>query len=210
MPQTDVIDALPEGAFRGDWLKSHIHYLCRVILNESGAVKACNVGSAVESVSAVHDVAHPVCYVKGLGKHAGSHEAHEVGLNLEIKVVGVGVVEPVAAFRGHDALADVVPSGLVGMGKVIWRVGKAQREVFGRCPQSQLLEGLRKGEVVVNVVKQAWFTVPPVLDVAFSPANGDFLRNYGSAELEFRGGTVNHPYCLSCPAALDLVHEGVP
>ena len=84
-----------------DCFQGHVHNLCRVRLHESCAVKACDVCSAVETVSAVHDVPHAICNVKGFSKHSGRHQAHEIGLNLEIEVVGVRVVEPVAALRRH-------------------------------------------------------------------------------------------------------------
>ena len=71
-----------------------------------------------------------VCNVHGLGQHAGRHKAHKIGLNLEVQVVGVGVVEPVAAFRGHDALTDVVSAGLISVSKVIGGVCKAKRKLL--------------------------------------------------------------------------------
>ena len=193
----------------GDGLKGHVHYLCRIVFHKGCAVKACDVGSAVESVSAVHYVANPVCYVKRFREHAGRHQADEIGLNLEVKVVGVGVVEPVAAFRRHDALAHVVPSRLVGMGKVIGRVCKAQGKVLGRCVQTKLFKGLGKSEVVVDVVKETGLTVPPVLDVALAPADRNLFRDYCAAEFELCGSAVHYAYGLARPAALDLVHEGI-
>ena len=209
MQDADVVDALPEGALAGYALQCHVNYLGRVVFDERGAVQAGYEGSAVKAVTAVHDVTHAVCNVKRLGNHARGHKTDEIGLDLEVQVVGVRVVEPVAGLRRHDALADVVPAGLIGMGKMVGRVCKPHGQFFRRRVKPQLPKSFGEGEVVVNVVKEAGLAEPPVLDVAFSPGDGHIVRDQRSAELEFRGSTVNHAYCLAGPAAHYLVHERI-
>ena len=207
MPDAHVVDALPEGALLRDALESHIHYAGRVVLDERRAVEACYEGAAVEAVAAVHYVADARGDVQRLRHHSGRHQAHEVGLDLEVKVIGVGIVDPAAGLRRHNALADVVAARLVGVGKVIRRVGKTEPQLLGRGVEAELLEGLGECQVVVDIVEKARLAVPPVLDVALTPADGDFFGNDGPAELELRRGAVDDAYGLPCPAAHDLVFE---
>ena len=209
VPHAHVVEALPEGALLRNGLQGHVHDAGRVILHESGTIQAGNESSAIETVSAVHDMTYTRGDIQGFRNHARSHQAHEIGLDLEVQVVGVRIVDPVAGCGRHDALAHIVPACLIGVGQVVRCVGKTQGQLLGRGVQPQLFEGFGKGEVVVNVVKQAGFAVPPVLHIAFSPADGNLFGDDGAAELEFRGGAIHHADGLTSPAAHNLVHKGI-
>jgi hypothetical protein len=51
----------------------------------------------------------------GLARQAGAHEADEIGLDLEIDVVGVDVVLRVTGHRGLDAQVEQPPRTGVGV-----------------------------------------------------------------------------------------------
>ncbi len=81
----------------------------------------------------------------------------------------MGIVHPVSGHRRHYALTDVVAPCLIGMREVIVRIGEPHRELFRRAVKPVLLEGLGKGEVIIDVVKQTRLTVPPVFHIALAP-----------------------------------------
>ena len=204
-----IVYALPECALGRYAFERTVKYTGGIRLHERGAVQAGHEGAAVEAVTAVHDMAHAAGDVQRLRDHARGHQADEVGLDLEVQVVGVRVVQPVAGFGRHDALADVVAPRLIRVCEVIIGIGEAQRKVFARAVQSELVERFREGEVVVDVVEQAGLLVPPVFDITFAPRNGLRVRNQGSLMLELGGRSVDHAYGLAGPAALDFVHQDI-
>ena len=67
-----------------------------VVLDERQRVHGGDEHSAVPAVAMVHDVPDPVADLGRRIDHARRHESGEVGFDLEIDVVGGGIVEPVA------------------------------------------------------------------------------------------------------------------
>ena len=164
-----VADAAVEGALLWNRSESGLNYIARIVEIEGAAVKACHEGTAVESVARVHYVAYLVGDAQSLGHHCGGHQADEVGLDLEIKVVGMGVIEPVARLGGHDAVADVVAAGLVGVGQMVVGEGKCLGKLLLRAVESETLEGLHESAVVVDVVEEAGLLFPPVFHIVLRP-----------------------------------------
>ena len=202
-----LVDALIEGALVRDGLERHVEHLGRVVAYEGRGVEPRHEGAAVEAVAAVHDVAHARGDVERLGHQPGGHQSDEVGLNLEVEVVGVGVVDPVARGRRHDAVADVVASRLVGVCQMVLGKGEAARQRLGRAVEPLLLEGLDEGQVVVDVVEKSRLLVPPVLDVVLRPGDGLVVLNGRTGELEFGRGAEDDADGLAGPAAANLVVE---
>ena len=55
--------------------------------------------------------------------------------------------------RRHYSLTHIVTACLIGVGKVVVGCGKTQGKVRSATVQSQLIESLCEGEVVVDVVE---------------------------------------------------------
>ena len=53
-------------------------------------------------------------------------------------------------------------------------VGSRERDCYllSGGIQAIFLEGLGKGQVIVNIVEKAWFDLPPVLHIVLAPADG--------------------------------------
>ena len=65
----------------------------------------------------------------------------------------MGVVEPISRGRRHYSLTHIVAACLIGVGKVVVGCGKTQGKIRSAAVQSQLIESLCEGEVVVDVVE---------------------------------------------------------
>ena len=76
----------------------------------------------------------------------------EISLDLEIDIVGVGIILPVARFRRLDAVEQVVAGCLVGMPQRISCMREGVCEGVHRGIQSQAVENLHEGGIHVYVV----------------------------------------------------------
>ena len=193
------------GSF-GDDLQGLVDDKVDIVAYEGKGVHGRHVNAAVPAISVVHHVADLVAVVCGGIDHAGGHDACVVGLDLEVDVIGVRIVQPVARFRRHDAGEDVVTGLAVGMPKRIGRVGEGLGKGFDGGVQAFLGEYFYEGQVHVHIVVQAREAVVPAFDAVFRPGNVDFLVDGGSI-LEFGGATVGAADDLAGPGAFDLVLE---
>ena len=152
-------------------------------------------------------MAHAVRDVKRLGDEARGHQAYKVGFDLEVEIIGMGIIQPVPGLGRHYPATDIVTAGLVRMGEMVVGVRKSHREVLARTVESELVESLGEGKVVVNIVKKAGLAVPPIFYIAFSPGDGLRVGDKRSLVFELGRGAVDDADSLSGPAALDLVHQ---
>ena len=72
------------------------------------------------------------------------------------------------------------------------------------------LEGLGKGQVIVDVVEKARLDFPPVLHIVLAPTYGLGVRDEGALMLELGGSSENNAYGLSGPSTHNAVHKFGP
>ncbi len=148
----DVPDAPGEARLRGQDLQGLLDDPLDVGADEGQAVHGRDIDPAVPAVAVVHDVADPVRDLRRRVDHARAHQPREIGLDLEIDVVGMGRVQPVAGLRRHQTAKDVVPGGLVGVPQRIAGVSKGPG-VAGRGRVDALAgHDIDEGQVHVDVI----------------------------------------------------------
>jgi hypothetical protein len=171
------------------------------VLEIGGGVHSGDKHAAVHPVAVVHDVAEDVAQPIGLARQAGTDDTEQVGLDLEINVVGVAVVPRVSRPGGHDSAADVRAPRAVGVPELVLgarerRAGLLRAEIEPVGLQSLQERHLDVAVVLVNRVGHA-LRAP------------DFKRvgNRSAGRFEFVGRSVTHADHLTRPGALALVDE---
>ena len=119
-----------------------------------------------------------------------------------------GVILPVAGCRRHDAVEDVVASGLVGVPQLVVGVGKRLGVAFGRSVDALGCHNLHECKVHVHVVVQAGILCEDILAVVIVPYDGDAVVDHAPFVLEFGGTAVSAAYGLCGPSPLDFVEQG--
>ncbi len=109
VPGQDIVDDTAVIAVGGDGLPTELHDAADVVLEERRRVHGGEEHPAVDAVAVVHHPAlAPAHVLRGLG-HSGRDHADVVALDLEVDVVGVGIVVRVAGVLGGNALQEVLP-----------------------------------------------------------------------------------------------------
>ena len=207
VPAYHVAHALVVLALLGDALQRLADDEVDVVADEGEGVHGGHIHASVPAVAVVHHVADVIAEMAcGIG-HSGRHDACVVGFDLEIYVIGVGIVLPVADLGSCHSLPDVVARLLVGVPEHVSGLGERFLERAYRGVQTFLLEHVHEGQVHVDVVIQAGGVVEVPFDVAVRPFYRDVVVDHGSGIPEFRGASVGAAYGLSGPGALDLVHQ---
>ena len=152
-------------------------------------------------------MSRPVAYLRCRVGHSGRHKSGEIGLDLEVDVIGVGIVEPMARLGRTDSVKNVVTRCLIGMPKHVTRIGEGTGEGIGRSIDPKTLEDLHESQVHVYVVVQPRKLLEPLTDIAFGPRDGRIVLNHRTAEAELGGATVRTADSLAGPAAADLVEK---
>ena len=163
--------------------------------------------AAVPAVTVVHDVADPVGDGGRRVGHAGGQHPDKVRLDLEIDVVGVGIVLPVAGGRCRNPVQDVVAGCLVGVPEFIGRVREGVGKVLHRGVDPLLGHHLQEGQVHIDIVVEAGIFNKGIIDVIVVPDDRHFVGHQAALELELGGAAVGAADGLGEPAALDLVGQ---
>ena len=142
VPGDDVFHAPVIAALFGDGFQGFLDDEPDVVRDERKRIHRCHVNSAVPAVAVVHDVSRAVAELRGRVGHARGHEPREIGFDLEVEVVGMGVVEPVPRLGRADAVEDVVACGLVGMPQDVAGIGEGCGERIHRGVDAQAVEDL--------------------------------------------------------------------
>ncbi len=208
VPFDDVGHRLVVVALCRDCLEGLVDDEADVVADECEREHRRDVNSTVPAVTVVHHVADAVRIVGCCVDHARCHQTGVVGLDLEVDVVGVRVVVPVAGLRRHHAVEDVVATELVGVPKRVRGVGECIGERLDWSVKAFLLEHFHESEVHVHVVEQARKLVEPPFDHMVVPRNLDFVVHEPGV-LELGRSAVGAADDLSGPASLDLVHENL-
>ncbi len=203
-PGQDVTNRLGVSARGGDGREAALHDAPRVRLEERRGVHAAEEHSAVEAVSPVHHPPHAIRVLVRLAGKAGRHETDEVGLDLEVDVVGVEVVPGVARPRSLDSavqgaacagirVPELVPGGLEHLAVLL----RGRIEADG-------VHDLGEGHLDVEVV-----LVHGVLETLRGPIAelAQVALDDSAIRLELGGGAVRDADHLACPASADLVLE---
>ena len=196
------------GTFRNQ-LQRLRHDGRNVVADIGQGVHGADIDAAVPAVAIVHDVTDAVAELRDAVDVAGIEHADKVGLDLEIDVIRVGIVLPVAALGRSAAVEDIVTGRLVGVPEFVVGMG----EGFGVC----LLGGVdalpehdfQESEVHVNVVVQTGILHIGIIDVVVVPGDGNLVHDQAALVLELGRTAVGAADRLAVPAALDLVHQGV-
>ena len=178
-----------------------------IIADISQAIHCADEDSAVPAVAIVHDMADAVAQLRRAVHAAGAEHADEVGLDLEVDVVGVGVEFPVSAFRSATSVEDVVAGRLICVPQLVIGISECLGIFLHGGVQTVFKHGFHEGEVHVDVVVQAGILDVGVVDIVVVPGNGDILVDDAALVLELRGASVGAADGLAVPAAADLVHE---
>ncbi len=189
----------PQGLHDNGW---------NVVADIGQAVHGANIHAAVPSVAVIHDVAYPVAQRRCLVHLAGIQHPNEIGLNLEVDVVGMRVVFPVSAFRSAASAQNIVAGGLVGVPKLVVGTGKGVGIGLHRSVQSLFQHGFHEGEVHVNVVVKARVLDVRIVNIVVVPGDGNLLHDEPALVLELRGAAIGTADGLAVPSAFDLVYEG--
>ena len=128
-----------------EYLEALGDYVLHVAAYECHGIHCRHVYAAVPAVAVVHDVSSAVAYLGRRLRHGGGHESGEVGLDLEIYVVCMGVVEPMARRGRHNAVEDVVPCRLVGMPQGVAGIGEGRSHGVCRRVYAETVYYLDKG-----------------------------------------------------------------
>ena len=187
-------------------LESFRHDIIHVVADECQGVHRSDVNPAIPAIAIIHDVPYAVAVMHGSVDHPWSHESCIICLDLEIDVICMRVVLPIAGFWRHDAVQDVVPALLVCMPERIRRIGVSLCERLYRGIQSFFLEDFDEGEVHVDVVVESRRMVEVPFHAVLVPAYFHVVTD-NSAVFEFRRPTVCASDCLASPSSFNLVQE---
>ncbi len=103
-----------------------------IVGDESEGIHGSHIHSAVPSIAVVHDMADLVGIFNGAVHHTRGHYTGVVCLDLEVDIICVGIVLPMAGFGGHDALENVIASLKIGMPERISCIGEGLCKGFDR------------------------------------------------------------------------------
>ena len=204
----DVGLALVEGRLLGDRLEGFGHDVVDIVGEKRQRVHGSYIDTAVPAVTIAHHVADGVAVVCGCLGHTGSHQTGIVGLNLEVDVVGMRIVLPVARGGRLHTLQDIVAGTLVGVPQGVFGIGEGVGKLADGSVQPFLLKYLYEGEVHVDVVIQTGERVVVVFHPGVVPYYLGLVGDYLSVVLELSRTTKGAAYGLSCPATLDFVLQG--
>ena len=119
----------------------------------------------------------------------------------------MGIVFPVAGFRGTAPVEDVVARSLVGVPELVGSVCETVGELGGRSLDAQFCHHLQEGQVHIHIIVQAGILHEGLADVAVAPEDGFGILDEPALELEFGGAAVGAAYGLCEPSAADAVHH---
>jgi hypothetical protein len=207
------LDYGPDGpgieALRRDHPERLLDEAVDIVLDKGQRIHGRHVKPAVVSVPVVHDVAHAVADPGRRIDHAGAHQTCEIGLDLEIDVVGMGVVQPVAGLRRSDAVEDVIAGHLVGVPEHVAGLGELLSESPGRRIQPFLLDNLNKGQVHVDVVVKTGHVFEEPRQRIRSPVQRLIVGDKSALKTKLGRTAVGAADGLPGPASLDLVQQAV-
>ena len=207
VPGDDVFHAPVIAALFGDGFQGFLDDESDVVRDERKRIHRCHVNSAVPAVAVVHDVSHAVAELRGRVGHARGHEPRKIGFDLEVEVVGMGVVDPVPRFGRADAVEDVVACGLVGVPQYVAGIGEGCGERIHRGVDAQAVENFDERQIHVYVVVESRGVFIPPFDVVFRPRDRGVFLDHRAVEFEFRRAAVGASDSLAGPAALDFVEQ---
>ena len=203
----DPRDRLVEAGADGNRLEPFRHDVVDVIGDESERVHRRDVDATIPAVAGVHDVADAIRDVSCRVRHAGRHEPDEVGFDLEVDIVRVRVVAPLAGLRRLHAFQNVVSRHLVGVPQLISRVGKSLGKPLRRRVHAVLLDDVDEGEVDVDVVVQSRRLLEGLFQERVVPGDRRVVLDHRAAVAEFRRPSERDADCLPRPPSFDLVAQ---
>ena len=192
----------------GDGLERLGHDVVYIVGDECQRKHRCHIHAAIPSVAVAHDVPYAVGVVGGSLGHARRHQSGIVGLDLEVYVVGMGIVLPVARSRRLHTLQDVVACALVGSPEGIARMGEGMGKRRGGRVEPQPFIDLHKGQVHVDVVIQSGERVEVVAHQGVVPGYGHRVGNHAAGIFELSGSAIGYADGLASPSAPDFVCQG--
>ena len=174
----------------------------RVVFEVGGRVHAGHEHPAVDAVAVVHDPPDTERdVVRGL-REPRRHHADEVGFDLKIDVVGVGVVLGGSGECRRNATLQGSPRREVGVPEAVAGLAEDRAEVLGGRVQPFVVEHLGEGHVDVEVV-----LAQRVCDPVRLPGGQLVLRKNRVHGTELGGRSEADADHLARPAAFDLVAE---
>ncbi len=200
-PGEQVRDQQAVRTLGGNCLEARFHHFARIAFEECRRVHAGNEHAAVKTVAVVHDAARVIGDAVGGARHAGSHQADEVGFDLEIDVVGVRVVFGRAGERAGNAALKRAPRGQVGVPETVLGIAKRHAKIVGSGVEPFIVEHLGQRHVDVEIV-----LAERVRHAVRGPL-GQFAFEYLRLRAEFGRCAVAHANHLAGPSALDLVAQ---
>ena len=151
-----------------------------VVIYECRSIKCRHVDAAVPPVAVAHDMSYLVADLRSRIDHTRSHQSREIGLDLEIDVVGMRVVFPMAARGSGNPVENVVACRLIGVPQFIARIGEGIGQGIHRHVEIVFVKDLDKRKVHVNIVVETAF----IFVVPFAVTVGPYdLHAVGDGEI---------------------------
>ena len=148
-----------------------------------------------------------VADLRGRVGHAGRHQPGEIGLDLIVDIVGMGVVEPMPGIL--DALDNVVACDLVCMPQLIIGMGEGRGKRIDRSLEPFAFEHLDECKIHVDVVVNPRALLHQVAHISLVPGERLVILDIGPVIQELCLAAVGYAQRLSGPSALDLVQQAL-
>ncbi len=192
-------------AARRDRLQPFRHHPLHIVRHKRQRIHRRHVHAAIPPVAEVHDVPDTVADHAGGVGHAGRHQSRKIRLDLEIDIIGMRIIAPVAAFRSFDTVQQVEARRLVGVPQRVRSMRERIGEGINGRFQAVFLEYFHEGEVHVHIVVQSGRVVVPPFDAAAVPMHGHIILDHRAVVLEFEVAAISASDRLARPSAFDFI-----
>ena len=207
VPADHVVDALVEFALLGNRFQRLGHHELHIVRDKSQRIHRPDINPAVPTVAVAHDMSYLIRNFGCAVGHSRIHQSCEIGFDLEVEVVCMGVVEPVSRLGGHNPVQDVIAGRLVCVPQAVFGRCESHRDGIHRGIEAETVEYLHERQVHIHIVVQTRGSFVPPFDITVRPRDRGVIRNHAALEVEFGGPSVGTSDGLAGPASLDFIEK---
>ncbi len=190
-------------------LKRLLDNKLHIIAHESKGIHVGYIDTSIPSVAIIHYVSYLIGNIRSGDRHARTHESGEIRFYLEINVVGMRVIAPMARFRGHYTLKYIITCSLICMPERITGVGKCCGERIHRSIKAKTVEYVNKRKIHIHIVVKAGGVLIVPLDIMLRPFDRNVIGNHCAGVAEFGRSAIGTSDCLSGPSAFYFIKQNV-
>ena len=206
--ETDhVLYAVAELAATGNGFKSFLHKSRDVVADICKGVECRNINPSVIAVTIVHYMSYTVASECCAVRHSRPEHTYEIGFNLEIYVVRVGIVHPMSGFGRIDSVEDIVTCSLVRVPEFVICICETVGINVHRGVDAILRHHFEEGQVHIDIVIKSRVRDEGFIDIILAPRNGLLILHQTSLEFELCRTAVGASYGLGEPASAHLVFQ---